>query len=161
MNFFIRLKHWQLFLLLLSLVIVVSITDEPGATRLKLASNLFSYGIYICWLWSIANFLSRRLNRDVKIPVSTMLIAFFCFVSVTIYQFIKFDSELQPPILIYSIFFSLLFYSLAKIGTLLKDVETPSNMNYSKSFVYAILLFVFPIGIWVIQPKINRLSVKR
>lgn len=161
MNFFIRLKHYQLFLFLVGLAVIISVVDDPGPTRLKLISNLVCFAVYIGWLWSIASFLSSRLSQDAKILVATILITFFCFLSITISQFIKFEPGIQPPVFVYIIFFSLLFYSIAKIGSLLRLVEIASNMNYSKSFVYAILLFLFPLGVWVIQPKLNRLLVNR
>ncbi len=61
-----------------------------------------------------------------------------------------------PPILTLFTFFGIL-YTFYNVPKSLKSIELGKEAHFSEYIILAILLFVFPIGLWFIQPKINRI----
>lgn len=54
------------------------------------------------------------------------------------------------------VFFSF-FYSLRFTAKAIASIESRSEAHFANYFAYLVAMFFFPIGIWWIQPKVNRI----
>jgi len=173
-NFFLRAKHWQIFLLLFGigyvggsaamLLPLVTARSPEELLKISLPFGLVIVLFMLClvaWLWSMGSFLN-----SIGQPTSRLRLGFFRFAllypAVYIIIFINFFGTTRPALLalIFPLhFFAMfcLFYDLYFVSKSLALVETGklvSFYDYAGSFF---LLTFFPIGVWFIQPRINRL----
>jgi hypothetical protein len=50
-----------------------------------------------------------------------------------------------------------IIYSFKNVAQSLKSVETGDKARFKEYIIDAILIFCFPIGIWFIQPRLNKI----
>ena len=50
-----------------------------------------------------------------------------------------------------------IIYSFKNVAQSLRSVETGDKARFKEYIIDAILIFCFPIGIWFIQPRLNRI----
>jgi uncharacterized RDD family membrane protein YckC len=172
--FFVRAKHWQIFLLIVGVGWVVGgFTLYPAFARARSpeevlrASVPFEIAIilsmlfFVAWLWSMGSLLSSFAR-----PALRMRQGFFRFATgyAAVYMFVffaAFDSA-NPVFLVALIplhFFAFfcVFYDLYFASKSLALAETGKPVFFSDYAGAFFLLWFFPIGIWFIQPRINRL----
>ncbi|MBS4064089.1 MAG: hypothetical protein KGZ74_05990 [Chitinophagaceae bacterium] len=180
MKRFLTLKHWQLFVLLiglptlLQLIILISIFLSDDT---KIASYLFPFvfvililGFY-CWFFTLGTNLRKKLPSTISmnsgwfkfsilIPVLHFSIIFLLMISET-FSFSPVDknsfgmlSIIVPMHLLSTI---CTFYCLYFISKTLKIVELRRSVTFNDYVGEFFLLWFFPIGIWFIQPRINRI----
>lgn len=161
MKFFLRAKAWQLFLLLMGMFFI-----QPFIIGM-LPSPIIGFSLFMAifmllltgWLWSIGitanNRLPPHLKKSASLYSGGMLFALLYSSS--------FGFAVSAPIeiLVYliplhlaSMFF--MFYALwftAKQFTTLQNREKVTFFEYSGPFF---MLWLFPIGVWFIQPIINK-----
>ena len=170
----LRAKHWHIFLcyavafLAASAARVSSGLSSP-ALLLTLRGRLTVFSIWIpclgllqAWLWSVGSFLNsisqptlrRRLGFFGFSIIYTMLYVFF-LVPV-------FPSSTDPVIAVLMLplhpfaMFSLL-YSLYFVSKTLVQAETGKPASFRDYAAPFFLLWLFPVGVWFTQPRINRL----
>ena len=175
-SFFLRAKHWQIFAPLFGLyttrmaIGMASFPTVPSSPdALGLAGFLFGtvmVAAMLCiliWFWSLGSFLSSIVR-----PVLRLNSAFFRFAVIYpclyMFAFIPFFLDPRPSatwvaIIVPFHFFAMLcmFYNLYFVSKNLALAETgraASFYDYAGPFF---LIWFFPLGIWVIQPRINRL----
>jgi hypothetical protein len=173
-NFFLRAKHWQIFLLLFSLdcvgavlTIVMNLMrvspEILAKSSLPLAVVSFlSWCCYLAWLWFMGSFLVSITPSKLKIKM-----AFFRFTVIwsalyglTFLPFIKDVYSLPHPLHVVLYLFGILCWSnnLYFVSSNLVVAETGkptgSFLDYAGPFF---LLWISLIGVWFIQPRINRL----
>jgi hypothetical protein len=178
-KFFLRAKHWQIFLLLFGVgygggfaAMLFSLTAAGSPEELLKVSLPFAFVMVlfmfclIAWLWSMGSFL-----RSIVLPALRLKMGFFRFALIypTLYIFIfiaLFQSASTRPELLAAIFplhFFAMFcmfydiYFVSKNLVLAETVKPVSFYDYAGPFF---LIWFFPIGIWFIQPRINRLCVQ-
>jgi hypothetical protein len=177
-TFFLRARHWQIFLLFFGIgyvggtaaLLFPLVTAQSPEELLKInfrfgvVTVLFMFCL-VAWLWSMGSFL----NSIVK-PTLRLRLGFFRFALLypTLYIFMFLTlfgtTNLALLALIFPMhFFAMfcLFYDLYFVSKSLALAETcklASFYDYGRSFF---LLWFFPIGVWFIQPRINRLYAKR
>ena len=174
---FLRAKHWQLFLLLVAPMVLGQIAftssfpnSAPHAPQeiVKAFRTFFiatglSMLFFMGWFWSIGSFLNSiapnvyrpqvRLFRLALIYPSAYTVAFFIALSST--------GRVSPLVIPFHLFAILcMFYDLyfvSKSLVLAEQNEPVSFRDFSRPFF---LLWFYPIGVWVIQPRINRLFLE-
>lgn len=152
MKWIYQLRHWQVFILLLLLPFVVSIIDSPGPTFVKMISNAVAFLMYSAWLLSIslASDSTRQIKRILTACFTVLTVSFFAA------TLIKEGHEMLR-IFFTSLTYLLLFVVAFVTGKRLSLAE--SEIGKSKHpFLNALLVLVFPIGVWFVQPVINRLA---
>ncbi|MGA3176194.1 MAG: hypothetical protein ABSE19_02485 [Candidatus Acidiferrum sp.] len=181
-NFFLRVKHWQIFLFLIVFMLVTQLltllfrlVEHRSGTLAALAAFLYLIGIglfllflfsFLGWLASVGFFLASITQPALKLKTK-----FFRFA--LIYPAVYFPPATvalnlvptdNPSILViiplhllaaFCMFYN--FYFVAKSLVLAGSGKPASFLNYAASFF---LLWFFPVGIWIIQPKVNRLYGK-
>ncbi|MDR7847119.1 hypothetical protein RIU21_10110 [Riemerella anatipestifer] len=177
---FLTIKHWQFFGLLIGLLIVllffiyidtfVSSYDTTMFYFFPLMMLLINV-LYFGWLYVLGTNLHKKLPQTEKmnivrfkifllIPVIYFLLQIYDFMAM---WFTK-PSLDEPNHLIIALIFSLklfstfcVFFCLYFNAKALKAVECQKKVSFSDFTAEFFLFCLFPIGIWIIQPRINKL----
>jgi hypothetical protein len=177
-RFFVRAKHWQLFLLFVVVFDVAHFpiignltaalkTPEGSAVTLLLtefATAMAGWG-FILWLWSLGSFLNSIVPIELRPKRKLFLFAVVCLaacVPASMALFQSIDSKLfVAAILLPFLALFCLFYSLYFVGKNLAMAETGKPATYVDWAGPAMLLWFCLIGVWLIQPRINRLYAEK
>jgi hypothetical protein len=185
MKIFLKAKHWQIFLVTIGLPILIEIITMPfiilGNNPMLLMSimplmMLFFMGGFFGWLWAVANGLQYKVPGEIKMKVKKFKIFFFIplVYFILIFGFMSFEfqgfmtNESEPsvsliglligiiiPLHLFSMF--CIFYSLYFTAKTFKTVELQREVTFSDFAGEFFMIWLFPIGIWIIQPKINKM----
>jgi len=184
MNIFLRLKHWQLFGLLIGIPFIFQIvgmttviaSQDPTKMFIIFPPMMILYmGIFFGWFYALGVNLNKRLPATVKMSLTkfkwfliipAVYIVFFSIFIFGIFGGI-FDSGKPNPVVIvdnFGIIFPLhifsmfcIFYCLYFNAKSLKAVEWQRPITFSDYAGEFFLIWFFPIGIWIIQPRINKI----
>jgi hypothetical protein len=137
-------------------------------------------GTFFGWFWSIAIGLNHKIPTGLKMKTSKFKIFFFIpLIYILLFSLVtgsilsaSFDnsnSEFQPNItnigLIFSIVFPLhffsifcIFYCLYFVAKTLRTIELQRECSFSDFAGEFFLIWFYPIGIWIIQPRINKIA---
>ena len=171
MKFFFKIKHWQLFGIFFAASICTAITEmsEKKDYIILIPDFIISFLLifpFACWLYSLGINLHKKLPMSVKMNLKRFKISFFvsifymlCF-GAFIFIGIDFMHKIFGLIFIIHIFaLYYLFYCFYFVAKSLKSIELQKEAIWSENdyALYFFSLCFFPIGIWVLQPKINKL----
>ena len=134
------------------------------------------YGVFFGWFWSVAIGLQSKIPEHVTMKVKKFKILFFIpllyLLGMLVYFFFAFSSffQLNPipnPQLILGVFaiilplhlFSMfcIFYIMYFVSKTLKTVELQREVKFGDFVGEFFMVWFFPIGIWMIQPKVNKM----
>lgn len=160
MNKILSAKHWQIFVFLMIGLFIgnLKIENEPTLTVILTIIGILAYSIYPLL---VGHFLQDYLPRRMELNHNLFLINVFIWISV--YSVIMvlsdgkgmtFNGIIALPFLY--VFYALL-YSLAFPAKTLKSIELNKKASFGEYFVDFILIIFLPIGIWVLQPRINKI----
>jgi len=177
-KFFLSAPNWKIFLLLSILYFagffmlsmgnfapIYSLRDIGKPTFIAVILITMSLFCYVTWQWSLGSFLSRITH-----PVLSMKTGFFHFALFYPPIYVPFffaallaaDTRLSILIIPFHLFamFCLFYdiYFLLKSLALAETSRPVSFYDYAGPFF---LLWFFPFGIWMIQPRVNRLYESR
>lgn len=186
MNYFLKAKHWQLFLLMFGLPFFLQgmmmrqvISSIPVGGDLSpyidmglnflLALLLFSIVLFWGWLWSVGvgiqAFIPSELRLNVKQFKVFLIIPFIhilFFLGMIIYA-LNLDETLFNENILFFISFGHLFsmycilYCIYFIAKTIKTAELQQKVTFGDILGTLFLLFIYQLGIWSIQPRINKL----
>ncbi len=177
---FLTLKHWQLFVLLLGLPIILEFITIDSFLSRKNTSLLFSLfpvmmilflGLFFCWFYALGTNLHKKLPPTVSMNLTRFKIFLFIpalyMLVILIFVALKFSDPLAGgqisqstfafilPLHIFSMF--CIFFCLFFNAKAMKSVEWQRPVTFSDFAGEFFLIWFFPIGIWIIQPRINKL----
>jgi hypothetical protein len=181
MNLFLRAKHWQLFILIIGIPLLLNLASELPDFN-KSHNNIdfnndeyFMWGttfflvVLMGWIYSVTVGLQRMLPATIKMKV--MVFKIFLLIPLVYSTFLSvfFDSFSKSfgdpffgagafiiiPIHLFSMF--CMFYCLYFMAKTIKTVELQRAVTFGDFFIEFLLIWFFPIGIWILQPRINRL----
>jgi len=177
-----KLKHWQIFLLVVGIafllqliqnVIFLSSADGDAANygnRLGLMLIL-PLLVYYGWIGSVGSTFGQRNTAD-NMPLGRFRLSLWtsgiCSVLLLVYfwaypQYLQAtDQEEAIPImligvLVFVVLFTL-FYCLSFMARAIVQLEQGRRVTSSEFYSEFVMAVVFPIGIWLLQPRINRLE---
>ncbi len=197
MEIFLRAKHWQIFLLMVGLPIVlgavfaISIMSELVQSENPDPTIIFRYFYFIPiitllpmatklgWQWAVAIRL-QRLAPQVVFKNTSFKIFTFCIIAcyavvfVFIFSFFKSipamaaagENAGPPPefFIGFVIIFPLslfntfcTFYCYYSVAKTFKTVEMQRQVGFSDFVLECVLIWFFFIGVWILQPKINKM----
>jgi hypothetical protein len=182
MTNFLTLKHWQLFGLLLGFPIVLQLiafgfvisSNDPSTIfyLFPMVMILFS-GTFFGWLYALGTNLHKKLPSTVTMNLTRfkilLLIPFIyiSFISILISgMFESLVAIAETDIIIFVLIglhlFSMfcVFYCLYFNAKALKTVESQQLVTFSDFIGEFFVIWFFPIGIWILQPRINKLFDK-
>ena len=167
MNFFLKLRHWELFLMLV-LPTAMTLTFGIPLKPLVIATiGLFLLLVLFLWMFSIGAWANARLpetQRHSPVPYAFGLALPLLYLLMYIFLYIpeleQGGAPQRPPLWLLpmhmlsmvGIFYGL-WYTARQLKSL-QESEEADFMIFSSTFF---LLFIFPLGIWLIQPSVNQL----
>lgn len=180
MKLFLKLKHWQVFLMMFAAPsLIQAIAFESLISKKDPSEFLFNFSmtmiIFIIvlfgWLYSLAINLHKLLPENINMPLTKFkfllffpllhLIGLILFVVMLISDISHGINPNIPflTILFLSHLFALygMLYCFYFIAKTLKSVEWRRTVTMSDYLGEFFLLWFYPIGIWFIQPRINKL----
>jgi hypothetical protein len=155
---------------------------EPDSTILLSLFSLFPVlmiiltGTFFGWFWSIAIGLQNKIPANVKMKTSKFKVFFFIPITYMLLISISmgtamsgmFESGEEPniglvagsmaiilPLHLFSMF--CIFYCLYFVSKTFKTVELQRETTFSDFAGEFFLIWFYPIGIWIVQPKINKM----
>jgi hypothetical protein len=135
---------------------------DKTARRLGAATGVFML-FFLGWLWSMGSFLTSILAEPQRLPLRYFRVSLIYPAIYVAYFFTVFSASKPPSALIvpfhllamFCMFYNLYFVSKSLV--IAETGEATSFYDYAGPFF---LTWFFPIGMWVIQPRINRLFEK-
>lgn len=197
-NLFLKAKHWQLFLLMFGIPILIqmvsmgslvsqfSMTKDPDLSFMVNYFRIFPFimvlflGTFFGWFWSIAIGLKHKIPQDIKMKTTKFKIFFFIPL-VYILLFVTLlgismssivtgvNSGIQPDFVNIGLFISIIFplhffsmfcifYCLYFVAKTIRTIELQRECSFSDFAGEFFLIWFYPIGIWIIQPRINKIA---
>lgn len=158
-KFVLGAKAWEVFLLLMAVSFLPLVVILQDGTQLFIILKIVSTYIGFIWLWSLGAPLNSLVREDLRKslrPLSAVLIFS------AVYFFVLFQSANNTRLLdilgpIGIVVFFCMIYMLDFAGTVLLLAENHKYPNFSKFAGPFFSLCFWPIGIWFVQPRINRL----
>lgn len=182
---FLKAKHWQLFLLMFGIpmifqfVIMGIIFANVGSGNNPDPSIMFNYmkffpimmilfmGVFFGWFWSVAIGLQSKIPEGVKMKVKKFKIFFFTPLIYILFFLGFFMTTMTGggpnpaifavivPLHLFSMF--CMFYILYFVAKTFKTVELQREVSFSDFAGEFFMIWFYPIGVWIIQPKINKM----
>lgn len=159
MKSILRLKHWQIFLVLVISGIMYNFTIE-GDQLSTMIIRIVGAIIYSLWPILTGNELNQFLPKKVTVNFNffliNILISLCTFISILVLsngEGMTFTGIYAIPM--FYVFFAIL-YCLAFPAKLLNCIETGKEVSMGQYLGDFFLVFFLPIGIWFLQPRINK-----
>ena len=182
---FLKAKHWQIFILLCVLPILLQMTLMPLAIIGNNPGDLLKFMpviviVYMAgffgWFWSIAIGLQTKVPAEVHMRINRFKI-FLIIPIIYILFFVGLMSSIFGGIIEHNVepsgtmvgsfvaiifplhFFAMfcIFYCLYFVAKTFKTVELQREVTFSDFAGEFFLFWFFPIGVWIVQPKINKM----
>jgi hypothetical protein len=178
----LRAKHWQIFIGTFIIpytlyFIVLTITKNDPIRMMNYSPFIiliFFLGLF-GWFWSIAAGLIDKTPEGVKMKIRKfkiflvipMIYIPFAF-SLMNLLFESAGNANEPSGVMLGVSFAIIFplhilsmfgflYSFYFVAKTFKTVELQREVAFSDFVGEFFLLLLFPIGVWIIQPKINKM----
>lgn len=180
MDFFLRAKHWQIFTLLIIIpvslqIFLFAINDLDLLLVISPVLGILYIIIFFAWLWAIGTRLHHKLpiKRKPKLMLFKviLLVPILYVLGISIYLGMVImglvPSDSPPlylmkdiirevfPIHMLSMF--CLFYAFWNNAKTIKSIELQRAVTFSDFSEEFFLMWFFPIGIWIIQPRVNKM----
>ena len=162
-------KHWQVFLIpygvqfVAPFLVGASQNLQPFLVKIELSLVFTLIASLFWWLWSVANTLQQFIEPSMRVSTRlfkvTFILPIIYLVIATIY-FAKIGTMPlnDPGIMIpHVISICCFLYVIGFAAKIIKLAETNRHVSLSDYFGEIFLIFFFPIGIWLLQPRINRI----
>ncbi len=174
MKILLYLKHWQLFALLLFIPMIIKAglsvagIPQPIVAAVSAPLLVLTFGI---WLFTIGTQLHRKLPEPLRESLTLFYISLFLSLAY-IALFLLMAAGLVPGLTLIndpsplSIFVFLvlhlsamagMLYCFAQIAKFIRAIELQRPVVFRDYASEFIMIWFFPIGIWLLQPRINKL----
>lgn len=144
---------------------------------------IIASGTHFCWYWSIGIGLQNKLPAEARMKTGLFKVAVLfpaiyfviIFIGITylftnaqpffdqsdptdlnFIQTIAFSMLFFVPLHFFAIFCS--FYCLYFTAKTIKSIELQRAVTLSDYIAEFVLIWFFPVGVWIIQPKINKMT---
>lgn len=171
MRFFLKMKHWQLFLLFIILPGLGEYLLEqvlPLAAWVAPALNAVVALLAVSYLWTLGLHLYAKAPR----PLSSLSPAWFR--AGLLYAFIDlvllglFADQLIPEhpkspyyiVPLHAVAMAGIFYAFYFVAKSLSSIEKGSEADLNDFAGPFFMLWFFPLGVWFFQPKVNRVEFR-
>lgn len=173
-GFFLRAKHWQVFALLWGtylageIAIVIALPEASGSAENPLKAGLYAEAFMLpavvclmAWLWSMGSFLFLTTRPTLRLSIRSFQ---FSIIFLMLYLLTALPFFLSPNPTVQIIIFPAhllcmlcLIYCFYFVSKSLLIAEKDEQVTFNDYALSLLLLFFSLIGIWLIQPRINRL----
>lgn len=160
MRFLLTAKHWQIFLLLIVVMILAEIKIEDYPT-LTMTFNITGTLIYFIWPLLVGHELQNYLPRKVELNYTFFMINGFLIILGIVGAAIitgggAWHLEGLAALPVFYLLFAW-FYVFSFPGRTMRSIENRREAGLSESIGDFFLTFFLPVGIWFLQPRINKI----
>ena len=166
MHFFLKVRHWELFLMLALPTALCLMFGIPLKPLVVASIGLFLLLVLFGWMFSIGSWANSRLpetRRRSPLPFAVGLVIPLVYLLMYVFLYLPQLAQgapQRPPLWLLpmhmlsmiGIFYG--FWYTARQLKSLQENEQADFMIFSSTFF---LLFIFPLGVWLIQPAVNQL----
>ncbi len=176
----LKIKHWQLFTLLFAIpflfqMVMMGVVMKSNDPTIFISSFpfllIYVLGLFFSWFYAMGVNLHQKLPETVAMNLGRFM--FFLFVPLVymvvlfVFMYVTFSdisagNQSGPgafawliPLHIFSVY--CIFYCLYFISKCLKSVELQRTVEFNEYAGEFFLIWFFPLGVWFIQPRINKL----
>jgi len=181
LRFFLTAKHWQVFLLLFGAMVAGQITlmtlmfraepirDVTALRAIALPFFAVTYAVAVlllAWLWTLGEYCASRVPVELKpriVRFRSTLIYPLAYLPVFGWVFPTLLDNPSVALVIVPLHFLATFcmiYNLYFVAKSLVLAERQKPLSFSNFALEFFFLWFFPLGIWLVQPRINRLAAK-
>ena len=179
-----KLKHWHLFLIITGLPLVIQFIqsilfvasgqDYPGTSSFLGLIVIISLLCYFLWVAAAGKKFSESPDSP---PMKTQRFLISLWISGLCHLFLLIyfwsypqnlnqteKDEVIPVMVVGLIVFAALFtlfYCLSFMARAIVQLERGRRITSSEYFGEFIMAVIFPLGIWLLQPRINRLNERQ
>jgi len=178
-DLFLRAKHWQIFLFVFGICFVVQVEvseaimvgvrspedlGRAGLMQLGLV-DVLTMCVFLSWFWFLGVFLCSLVRLDLRpkiafFRVTVIYPVLYAFAVPAL--FVRVNPVLSAVLLpLHLLAMTCLIYDLYFVAKCLALAVTGKPKAFSDFAGTFFLLWFFPIGVWSIQPKVNRLYETR
>ncbi len=161
---FLKIRAWELFSLIMIPVLVGFFVSEKMNLLILPVLNILFFTLIIVWLYSIGMVFNSKLPKELRrsdMLFGINVIYSLAFAVVLFFNIASLQSKLFDEgsfLIIFSIYFIFAsfhcFYFSSKALVMYEVGRDIDFENHTKEFF---LLILFVIGIWLLQPRINKL----
>jgi len=155
---YLKLKHWQVFCFLIPAVIMQIFTWESNELVTQIINTTGYIIFFILPLFmgeALHNIANMRFDLNHNFFLINASIVLLSFTIPAIVGSFHFTGLAALPFLY--IFFAFL-YSFAYPVKAMNTIEKGKDVSFSQYAGDFFLLLFFPIGIWIIQPRLNKIA---
>jgi hypothetical protein len=178
-NFFLRAKHWQMFLVFAllgciaiasMLITMLSHPEEALNDVFPFLAGMELFSILLAlWVWSLGTFLNSVVPATLRMSrtffrVAVIFVPLYIPIFGVFFQRMGHVRDVRVTLISYALIFPLhLFallcqlYSLYFVSKALALAERGCPSSLPDYIGYFVGLWILPVGVWIIQPRINRL----
>ena len=157
-------KHWHLFLL----IFICGVWTSPSP--LKEIINSLAIVTFSLWIYAIGVYGQERIaelglqSMNVKLfKVNVIIVVTFLMVGLIFFSDIKSTPsdtiELKDiPLIIGSLYlFFAIFQTIIFVSKTIAKIELKKEVSFGDYFTNLLLIFLFFIGVWILQTKVTKL----
>jgi hypothetical protein len=182
MRFFVKIKHWQLFILFIGIFITTLMSFDYMTIDRRVLYQLFNLPsilpvmlVLLSWLYVVGVNLYKISPVNLKMNLTMLKISLLVPILFAFFIGFLLIKLLRSPVpenthldfsfilLIFCFHFlsSLcILYGIYFTAKALKSVELKREANFNEYIVEIILLAFLVVGLWIVQPRINKIFDK-
>ncbi len=170
MTFFLRLRHWELFLMLVLPTLLCFMFGIPFRGIVIASIALFLMIVLFAWMfsigaWSNAHLPAERQRGLLLYGIGLVLpIVYLLLYIILVMPVLESNTPpSQPPVWIlpmHMLSMAGVFYGIWFTAKQFKSLQENEDANFLIFSSMFFLLFIFPLGVWIIQPSVNELYAK-
>jgi hypothetical protein len=162
----LRLRAWIVFTSLFGCPVILEsllVIDTFSTNTIRLIAVVTGVMFFGYFFWIVSILVTLRRIHDVGSSVANKAsIGGILIVVVTAFLSYEVSTEELPSYVLMSIlrwiatiaFFGILLYT----AYLIKSAESKRKIALSECFSELFFVWIFPIGIWILQPRLNKLA---
>lgn len=171
----LKAKAWQLFILISIVISLLYIATEISFETIDHSEYQFSFLwrflpiliieviIFYTWLWVLGSNIQSLLDLSEKRGMGFfncgIIVSVLYPLMYAIYIYYSYSAKNDGEILFWLFFFGNLFvaiFPLYAFYIISKNLVSAERDSRSIFLTYLLFLFYYPIGVWWIQPRINK-----
>ena len=154
-------KHWQIFLFLMFAMVLGNFTVE-GQSLLNTISKIIGAVILLAWPFILGLELYRYLPERIELGNTLIIInglliilSAIALVIISNGQEMNYSGSGLKALPVFYFIFAIL-HILFFPGKVLRSIELGHKASFGDYIGYGVLIWFWPIGIWFLQPKVNK-----
>lgn len=160
-SLFVRAKHWQLFVLSLTLALVELFVLRPPSSAAVVRGGVTALVIVflLAWLCSVGSFLNSIVQPSLRLNMSLFYFTLTIPLLYAAFSLVQNENSLPPTVRITSKVVAAVctIYDFGFVADSLVRAETDKPAPFADVAPLSLLIWLFEIGVWFVQPRINRL----